>query len=103
MAVAAVQDVVADATEEPVMAAAGFTFRVARPGCRSEEEVVAFAREAEALVVQEAPITRAVLNALPSLRIISLPQVGFNSVDLEAAKECGVWVAHVPDGNSTED
>ena len=88
--------------EEPVMAAAGFSFRAARPDCGTEEEVIAFAGDAGALVVQEAPITRAVLEALPSLRIVSLPQVGFDSVDLEAAKDCGVWVTHVPDGNSTE-
>lgn len=88
--------------EEPAMAAAGFSFRAARPSCQTEAEVIAFAGDAEALVVQEAPITRAVLEALPSVRIVSLPQVGFNTVDLEAAKDCGIWVTHVPDGNSTE-
>lgn len=88
--------------EEPIMAKHGFAHRVSQPACRTPEDVIAFAASAEALIVSEAPVTRSVLSALPKVRIVSLAQVGFNSVDTQAARELGVWVTNVPDGNSTE-
>jgi D-3-phosphoglycerate dehydrogenase len=47
--------------------------------------------------VQYAPITDAVLRALPQLRIISRYGVGVDTVELEAARRRGVWVTNVPD------
>ena len=54
------------------------------------------------MIVQSAPITGRVFAALPGLRIVSVPGIGVDMVDLDAAREHGVWVAHVPDGNITE-
>ncbi len=88
--------------ERACAAAAGLAVRVAAPQCRSEADVIAFAANAQALVVQEAPLTRSVLSALPALRIISFAQVGTNSIDLESASELGIWVTNVPDANATE-
>ena len=69
---------------------------------RWEDEVIACGRDAVALIVQSAPVTARVLAALPDLRIVSVPGIGVDTIDLDAAREHGVWVAHVPDGNITE-
>ena len=83
--------------EEALLREAGLPMAVANPQCRTAEDVICAGRDAEALVVLYAPITEDVLGALPQLRIVSLPLVGVDAVDLEAAKKYGVWVAHVPD------
>ena len=88
--------------ESPVLGAAGLDWRAAEPHCRSPEEVIRHGAGHGALVVQEAPITRAVFQALPELRIVSVPQIGVDTIDLAAAREHGVWVANVPTGNVTE-
>lgn len=67
--------------------------------CHTPEEVILAGENASALVVQEAPITSAVFEALPKLQIISTPYSGVDTIDLEAAKSHGVWVTNVPDAN----
>jgi hypothetical protein len=47
---------------------AGFHLVEVRPVCATEEDVIERCREAEVLLVQKAPITRRVMEALPSLR-----------------------------------
>ena len=42
-------------------------------------------------------ITRRMIEALPNLEIISTNSVGFDHIDLEAAKERGIVVSHTPD------
>ncbi len=88
--------------EQGILSAAGLQLVAAEPHCTTEDEVIACARDAVAIVVQNAPITERVLAALPSLRIVSVPGIGVDMVDLEAAQKHGIWVAHVPDGNITE-
>ena len=63
----------------------------------TEEEVIANAAGADALVVQYAPITAAVLDALPSVRAVGRYGVGVDTVDVEAATQRGVAVCNVPD------
>jgi D-3-phosphoglycerate dehydrogenase len=53
-------------------------------------------------LVQYAPITRAVIEALPELRIISISAVGVDTIDTAAARDCGVWVCNVPDASRGE-
>ncbi len=49
------------------------------------------------LLVQWAPITRKVLEALPRVKCIVRYGVGVNNFDLDAAKDLGVTAANVPD------
>lgn len=49
------------------------------------EEVVARAGEAEAVFLNKAPLTRAVLAQLPRLRFVGIMATGYDVVDLEAA------------------
>jgi phosphoglycerate dehydrogenase-like enzyme len=66
--------------------------------CRDEDEVVASVREVDpdAMLVQWAPVTRAVLEAAPRLQIISRFGIGVDMIDGDAAAEHGVAVANVP-------
>lgn len=83
--------------EDNLVKQAGMSFGVAAPPCRTSDDVIRAAADADALIVQYAPVTEEVLMALPGLRIVSLPMIGVDAVDVEAARRHGVWVANVPD------
>ena len=84
-----------DEIERPILEAAGFDVVLAQ--CRSPEEVIESAQDAVGLIVQYAPIDRTVLTALPDVHIVSRYGVGMDTIDLQAARDLGVWVANVPD------
>jgi len=65
--------------------------------CKTEEDVIKAAREADALLVQYAPIGRKVFEALPNLKAVGRYGVGVDVVDLQAATDHGVCVVNVPD------
>lgn len=73
-----------------------------RRQCVTEDEIIEAARDADAILVQYAPITARVLKALPKLRAIGRYGVGVDTVDVEAATREGVAVCNVPD-YGTED
>jgi D-3-phosphoglycerate dehydrogenase / 2-oxoglutarate reductase len=70
--------------------------------CRSEEDVIEAGRGVSALLTQYAPITARVMAELPELRMVGRYGVGYDIVDVEAARERGVWVANVPDYGTEE-
>jgi D-3-phosphoglycerate dehydrogenase len=86
--------------EQGVADAAGVELVHAR--CRTEEDVIAAAAGADAIVVQYAPITDRVLAALPQLKAIGRYGVGVDTLDVDAATARGVAVCNVPD-YGTED
>ncbi len=88
-------DLPSQGAEERLLEAAGL--RVRREACRTEEDVIARCADATALIVQWAPITARVLDALPSIRFISRLGIGVDMVDLAAAGRRGVAVANTPD------
>lgn len=47
------------------------------------------------LVVNKAPITRALMEQLPELKLITLTATGYNNIEVEAAKELGITVCNV--------
>jgi D-3-phosphoglycerate dehydrogenase len=65
--------------------------------CRTEQDVVEQGGDADVLINQYAPITGAVLDALPRCRLVVRYGVGVDTVDVPAATSRGVWVAIVPD------
>jgi D-3-phosphoglycerate dehydrogenase / 2-oxoglutarate reductase len=81
--------------EEAVLA--GHDVELRRLRCRTPEEVAEQAGDADVLINQYVPITAAVLDALPSCRLVVRYGVGVDNVDVEAATGRGVWVANVPD------
>lgn len=64
---------------------------------RSEEEISTLLSEADAAItLLSDPITRRVLESNPNLRIVANFAVGYNNVDIEAAKELGVTITNTP-------
>ncbi len=81
--------------EEHVTARLGI--ELTRAQASDEQQVIAAAQGAEGILVQYAPITAAVLDALPGLRAIGRYGVGVDTVDVEAATVRGIAVCNVPD------
>jgi D-3-phosphoglycerate dehydrogenase len=80
--------------EEQELAAIGAS--LTRLDCRTEDDVIASCQEADALMVQWAPITARVLASLPRLKAISRYGIGYDMIDTDAAAARGIPVANVP-------
>jgi phosphoglycerate dehydrogenase-like enzyme len=81
--------------ERDLFAAAGIEMVAAQ--CRSEDDLIAAARDCAGILLQYAPITERVVAALPGLGVVSRIGAGFDTVDTEACARHGVWVANSPD------
>jgi D-3-phosphoglycerate dehydrogenase len=80
--------------EQHELAAIGAS--LSRLECRTEDDVIASCQEADALMVQWAPITARVLANLPRLKAISRYGIGYDMIDTDAAAARGIPVANVP-------
>jgi len=67
------------------------------PFIATDEEVIARARDAAALVVSSSPITRRVMSALEDLKVVVRTGVGYDVIDVSAATELGVIAVNIPD------
>lgn len=65
--------------------------------CKTPEELVSVAHDADAVLVNRCLITREVLAKLPRCRVIVRYGVGVDNVDIGAATEHGIVVCYVPD------
>jgi glyoxylate reductase len=64
---------------------------------RTEDDVIAILSEADgAITLLSDPLTRRVLASNPNLRIVANCAVGYNNVDVEAARELGITVTNTP-------
>ena len=64
---------------------------------RSEDDMITMLGDADgAITLLTDPITRHVLEANPTLRIVSNFAVGYNNIDIDAARELGVRVTNTP-------
>jgi D-3-phosphoglycerate dehydrogenase / 2-oxoglutarate reductase len=88
-------DLPSQEVEERLLDEAGLRCR--RANCRSEEDVLEHGRDADALIVQWAPVSARVLDGLPRLRFVSRLGIGYDMIDVEAATAAGVGVANTPD------
>lgn len=84
--------------EEALAAELGVVF--AGHQCISEQETLVASRGAVVLLVNFAPVTDAVLAGLASGATVIRYGIGYDNVDLEAARRHGVAVANVPDYGS---
>lgn len=91
------------ATEREILKAIDAELVLAPSDCLTEDEVVAAAQEADAILVREAPVSARVIDALlPRLRAIVRYGVGVDNIDLAHARERRVCVANIP-GYGTEE
>ena len=82
--------------ERGTLAAAGIEL-VDGKRALTEESVIDAGRGCAALLLQYAPITARVLDALPEVGLVSRIGAGFDTVDTKACAERGVWVSNSPD------
>lgn len=81
--------------EQRIVEAAGHTLEVKQ--CKTEQELIQQVTHADVLLVQWAPMTRTVIEALKNCKVIVRYGIGLDNVDLDAAAEHGVPVCNVPD------
>jgi D-3-phosphoglycerate dehydrogenase len=65
--------------------------------CRSEDEIIALARQADAVLNCYAKMTARVIEALERCRIIARYGIGVDNVDVAAANKARIPVTNVPD------
>src|ERR1700741_1466158 len=63
----------------------------------NEAEFIAVAKTADAIYAKGMPITKAVIDALETCKVITLGSVGVDSVDVKAATARGIPVTNIPD------
>jgi D-3-phosphoglycerate dehydrogenase len=81
--------------ERSLFAAAGVDLVTAQ--CRTEDALIAAARDCAALLVQYAPVTERVAAALPGVGLVSRIGAGFDNIDTDACGRHGLWVGNSPD------
>ena len=81
--------------EQRVLAPLGVELRSQQ--CRSEEEIIALAREAEGVLNCYAKMTARVIESLTRCKIIARYGIGVDNVDLSAATKARILVTNVPD------
>lgn len=62
----------------------------------SVHDTVSRCQEADAVLTNKVVLDRTALQQLPRLRYIGVLATGYNVVDLEAARECGIAVTNIP-------
>ena len=70
---------------------------VSLPFIGHADEVIARARDADALIISSSPVTRRVMESLEGLKAVMRTGVGYDVIDVAAATELGVVVINVPD------
>jgi len=63
--------------------------------CKTEDEIIQIAKDADGLIVQYASITRYVIESLEKCKVIARYGIGVDSIDVEAATEYGIRVVNV--------
>lgn len=64
---------------------------------KTEDEAIAVAKDADAVICQFAPITRRVIESLDKCKVIVRYAIGVDNIDVQAAAEHGIYVCNVPD------
>jgi D-3-phosphoglycerate dehydrogenase len=69
-----------------------------------EEDLISAIGDADAVITQTTfhTFNRQVLSSLPKCRLIASVGVGYDSLDVEAATECGILTTNVPDASIRE-
>lgn len=67
-----------------------------RADCRRDDEVIELAKDADAVLVDMAPITRRVIETLKKCKVIVRYGIGYDNIDLGAATDAYIYVANLP-------
>jgi D-3-phosphoglycerate dehydrogenase len=64
--------------------------------CKTENEILNIANNADALLVQYAKITKEIIRKMNNTKIIVRLGIGIDNIDIKAATEKGIFVANTP-------
>ncbi len=84
------------ATEEKELAKANVEAEVVAAGRGSEDELIAVAKDADAILGGGPMLTRRVMEALPKCRAVVTYSVGFDGIDVDAATDNGIIIVNNP-------
>ena len=82
--------------ERRELAKAGTEVEIVEARCRSEEEMLAVAGDADAILGGSPFLTRKVMESMPKCRIIATYSVGYDYIDVDAATDNGIIVVNNP-------
>jgi len=71
--------------------------KIKKGGIKEEGKIIEYAKDADAIILQFAKISKKVLNHLEKCRIISRYAIGVDNIDVEKAKKRGIVISNVPD------
>jgi D-3-phosphoglycerate dehydrogenase len=80
--------------ERAIIEGAGFELIAAQ--CKSQDDVIAVARDAQAVIAQYAPVGAQAINAFTRCRVIARYGTGVDIVDVDAATRHNILVTNVP-------
>ena len=86
--------------ETAIFNKAGIPFELKQ--CRTEDDVINECKNAQALIVQYAHITKKVMENLPELKMVVRYGVGVDTIDIPEATKRGIQVCNVPDYGMNE-
>ncbi|MCC8189320.1 MAG: D-2-hydroxyacid dehydrogenase, partial [Planctomycetes bacterium] len=66
-----------------------------------EEKILERIGDADVVITNKTPITKATIDAKPNLKYIGVLATGYNVVDVAAAKEKGIPVTNIPTYGTT--
>jgi len=81
--------------ERKRLAEAGLVLAEAQ--CAGEDETIAAARDAVGIICIYVQLTARVLANLPELKVIARPGIGYDMIDVAAARANGIQMTYVPD------
>jgi len=65
--------------------------------CQTEDDIIAAAKDADAVITLMQPYTRRVIESLPRLKLIYNAGTGFDAIDVPTATQRGICVAYPGD------
>ncbi len=77
----------------------GFGAAIVEADFGSDEAFIKTAEDADALLIHGGgcKVNRKIMDSLKKCRVIALPTVGFDNIDIAAATENNIWVTNTPD------
>mgnify|MGYP000984415732 CR=1 FL=1 len=80
--------------EEKIFADAGIEFVVCE--CRTEQDIIDCAKDADGLLTVYAPLTRKIIEQLPKAKVFVRYGIGYDVIDVQAASDHGIAVCNLP-------
>ncbi len=81
--------------ETKILEEAGFEVVIAE--CKTDEEIVAVAKDADAVGLVYSKITPELMDQMPKCKVLVRYGIGYDSIDVPAATERGIVVCNLPD------